>query len=48
MIARGFLGHNPFEVWGDGTQVQAHHRLYYATRDKEEVKLIFSRMLTER
>jgi nucleoside-diphosphate-sugar epimerase len=104
MIARAFLGQNPFEVWGDGTQIRnwtyiddivegtilaaekiklrtdmptgplnrvADNSLakkllgwepkvlfreglkrtidwYYATRDKEEVKRIFARMLTER
>src|SRR5436309_1461422 len=111
MIARAFLGQNPFEVWGDGTPINlgtmerirvidcakmvceftghkadiklrpdmptgplnrvADNSLakkllgwepkvlfreglkrtidwYYATRDKEEVKRIFTRMLTER
>src|SRR5260370_279355 len=36
MIAPTFLGQNPFQVWGN------------ATREKEEVKRIFTRMLTER
>ena len=22
MIARAFIGQNPFEVWGDGTQIR--------------------------
>ncbi len=100
MIARAFLGQNPFEVWGDGTQIDCAKMVceftghkadiklrpdmptgplnrvadnslakkllgwepkvlfreglkrtidwYYATRDKEEVKRIFTRMLTER
>jgi len=27
MIARAFLGQNPFEVWGDGTQIRNGHTI---------------------